>query len=231
MRCAGSLLAGGGLGWAALQSKGDLRLAAGAAAGLVLLVAYLVRPVPDPERWLRGAAGEVATARILERLSGRGWVVLHDLAVPGSRANIDHLAIGPTGVWVIDTKSTRGHATRGLTGVRLGGRRLDTGPLRFEAQVVADRLGVDTRPVVAVHGATGLRPRGTRSRGIRVVPAARLPHLLLRRRRWPGRTRLGRHEVVRLGHLAQSQFAPAGCTGLNGGGTGRSGIRASRSGV
>jgi len=31
-------------------------------------------------------------------------VVLHDRAIPGSRANIDHIGIGPTGVWVIDTK-------------------------------------------------------------------------------------------------------------------------------
>ena len=195
----------------------------------MVLVAYLVRPVPDPERWLRGAAGEVATARLIERLSGRGWVVLHDLAVPGSKANIDHLAIGPTGVWVIDTKSTRGRARRGLTGLRLGGRRLDTGPLRFEAQVVADRLGVDTKPVVAVHGDTGLRPRGIRSHRVRVVPAARLPRLLRRRGWLPNRTRLGAREVARLGHLAQAQFAPAGCTGPNGGGTGRS-IRANRSG-
>jgi len=32
-------------------------------------------------------------------------VVFHDLAVPGNTsANIDHLVIGPTGVFVIDSK-------------------------------------------------------------------------------------------------------------------------------
>jgi len=34
-------------------------------------------------------------ARLLGPLGRQGWVVLHDLAVPGSRANLDHLVIGP----------------------------------------------------------------------------------------------------------------------------------------
>ncbi|MGH8932025.1 MAG: nuclease-related domain-containing protein [Egibacteraceae bacterium] len=38
----------------------------------------------------------------------RGWVVLHDLAIRGSRANIDHLLIGPPGVVVIDSKRWKG---------------------------------------------------------------------------------------------------------------------------
>jgi hypothetical protein len=45
-------------------------------------------------------------------------IVLHDRRMGGrSRANIDHIAIGPTGVTVIDTKSSRGRvqvATRGI---------------------------------------------------------------------------------------------------------------------
>ena len=35
-------------------------------------------------------------------------MILHDLAVPRSRANLDHLAIGPGGVFVIDSKQYRG---------------------------------------------------------------------------------------------------------------------------
>jgi hypothetical protein len=34
--------------------------------------------------------------------------VLHDRRIPGSRANIDHLAVTPTGVYVIDAKKYRG---------------------------------------------------------------------------------------------------------------------------
>jgi hypothetical protein len=47
------------------------------------------RASPDAIAWRRGAAGERRTARLLGPLQGQGWVVLHDLAVPGSPANID----------------------------------------------------------------------------------------------------------------------------------------------
>jgi hypothetical protein len=35
-------------------------------------------------------------------------IVLHDRRMPGGRANIDHLAIAPSGVWVIDAKRYKG---------------------------------------------------------------------------------------------------------------------------
>jgi Nuclease-related domain len=47
------------------------------------------RPSPDAVAWRRGAAGERRTARLLDSLERQGWVILHDLAIPGSRANID----------------------------------------------------------------------------------------------------------------------------------------------
>jgi len=55
-----------------------------------------------------GRPGEQRTARLLGPLERHGWAILHDLAVPGSRANIDHLAIGPGGVFVIDSRQYRG---------------------------------------------------------------------------------------------------------------------------
>jgi hypothetical protein len=62
-------------------------------AGL-LAAAYLAwglrfRVSVDTLAWRRGATGERRTARLLAPLERRGWVVLHDLAIPGSRANID----------------------------------------------------------------------------------------------------------------------------------------------
>jgi hypothetical protein len=39
-------------------------------------------------------------------------VVLHDRALPQGRANIDHLVVAPSGVWVIDTKHFRGRLER-----------------------------------------------------------------------------------------------------------------------
>jgi hypothetical protein len=105
--------------------------------------------------------------------------VLHDLAVPGSRANVDHLVIGPTGLWVIDSKSYR-RAVRYRRGRLSAGRStLDTGPVRWEAEVVSDVLGERARPLVAVHGA-GLRRRGRVCGGVRVLPAGTLVRRLRR---------------------------------------------------
>jgi hypothetical protein len=47
---------------------------------------------------------ERATAAELERLEADGWIVLHDRRAPDG-GNIDHLAIGPPGVAVLDTKA------------------------------------------------------------------------------------------------------------------------------
>lgn len=69
--------------------------------------------------FLVGAAGEQAIARSLERRTAkRGVIVLHDRRMPRGRGNIDHLAIAPTGVYVIDAKSISGkvRVTRPLFG-------------------------------------------------------------------------------------------------------------------
>jgi hypothetical protein len=34
--------------------------------------------------------------------------MLHDRRIPGTRANIDHLVVAATGVWIVDAKSYRG---------------------------------------------------------------------------------------------------------------------------
>ena len=57
------------------------------AAGLAWRLRF--RVTPDTMAWRRGAAGERRTARLLVPLERRGWAVLHDLAIPGSQANID----------------------------------------------------------------------------------------------------------------------------------------------
>jgi hypothetical protein len=60
--------------------------------------------------WEAGAAGERATGGVLAGLDPEVWSVLHDVRWPGRmRANIDHVAIGPAGVFVIDSKGWSGH--------------------------------------------------------------------------------------------------------------------------
>jgi hypothetical protein len=73
------------------------------------LLLALSGPVASEEAWRVGAEGEEhAAARLNALLHGRGVVLVHDRRMPGSRANIDHVAIGPGGVTVIDTKRIHG---------------------------------------------------------------------------------------------------------------------------
>ena len=56
--------------------------------------------------WATGAKGEEKLARALEDIEGLR--VLHDRRVPGTRGNIDHLAVARAGVFVIDAKRYEG---------------------------------------------------------------------------------------------------------------------------
>lgn len=58
--------------------------------------------------WETGAVGEERLGARLDLLAGEGIAVLHDRRIPGSKANIDHIAITPSGIWVIDAKRYKG---------------------------------------------------------------------------------------------------------------------------
>jgi hypothetical protein len=65
----------------------------------------------DPQSttaWAKGSEGERRLAAHLERALGDRAVLLNDRKVPGTRGNIDHLAIASSGVWVIDAKNYAG---------------------------------------------------------------------------------------------------------------------------
>jgi hypothetical protein len=152
-------------------------------AGLLgLVVAAVVgwqlrfRPSEQARTWQRGAAGERRTARLLDRLTRGGYVVFHDLAMPGSPANVDHLVIGPSGVFVIDSKQWTGSVHQGADGLVWHNhypldRSLET--VRWEAQVVGRLLGTRTAALVCVHGAH-VQGGGLDVQGVAIVPA----HLL-----------------------------------------------------
>jgi Nuclease-related domain len=57
--------------------------------------------------WRTGAAGEEALAAHLAKRCP-DVLVLHDRRIPGRRTNIDHLAVAPSGVFVIDAKRYKG---------------------------------------------------------------------------------------------------------------------------
>jgi Nuclease-related domain len=141
------------------------------------------RSSPEAVAWRRGAVGERRTGRLLDRLERHGWAVLHDLAVPRSRANIDHLVIGPGGVFVIDSKQYRGRLQLDGSGRLWHGRYPLAPTLRavsFEADQVARVLtdpDVVVVPVMAVHGAQIPWGKVVRE-GVPVVAARRLPSML-----------------------------------------------------
>jgi hypothetical protein len=141
------------------------------------------RPSSAARAWRRGAAGERRTARLLGPLERHGWVVLHDLAVPGSRANLDHLLIGSGGVFVIDSKQYRGRLQLDPSGRLWHGRYPLAPALRavsFEADqaaLVVTDPGVVVVPVMAVHGARVPWGKVVMD-GVPVVPARRLPSML-----------------------------------------------------
>jgi hypothetical protein len=57
----------------------------------------------------RGARGERTVGAGLERRVAEGSVtLLHDRRMPSGRGNVDHLAVAPTGVYVIDAKANKG---------------------------------------------------------------------------------------------------------------------------
>lgn len=58
--------------------------------------------------WERGAVGEERLARRLNQLTEKGVRLLHDRRIPGTRANIDHLAVTASGIYVIDAKRYTG---------------------------------------------------------------------------------------------------------------------------
>jgi Nuclease-related domain len=57
----------------------------------------------------QGDLGEKAVAAYLEKHTTRGpTIILHNRRMPRGRGDIDHLAITPTGVFVIDAKNIKG---------------------------------------------------------------------------------------------------------------------------
>ncbi|MGH2816544.1 MAG: nuclease-related domain-containing protein, partial [Actinomycetota bacterium] len=70
-----------------------------AVAGLVAWWRLRFHPSADARFWRRQAQLQRRTAGVLAQLDQEGWLVLHDIALPGWSASLDHLVIGPTGAW------------------------------------------------------------------------------------------------------------------------------------
>lgn len=136
------------------------------------------------QAWKKGYEGEVRTAQHLDRLPD-GHVVLHDVRMPGSRANIDHIVIGPTGVFTVETKNYSSDVTIRHGKARHAGRSMDSVVAQANGQAGAVRraLRCEVRAIVCVQGA-GVALEGWFSKpvvdGVRFCSGARLREVLTR---------------------------------------------------
>jgi hypothetical protein len=78
-----------------------------AAGGLAGIYGAMIGSPPEwMDRWRRGAEGERRTEKQLRVLGKQGWQLHHD--IESRRGNFDHVAVGPNGVFVLETKDLTG---------------------------------------------------------------------------------------------------------------------------
>lgn len=116
------------------------------------LILALGEPPRHERVWAQGASGEEYVAECLAKHLNDGARVLHDRRIIGSRTNIDHIVVAPSGVWVIDSK--RGYK----------GKVVVTTPLLGSAKLII--AGRDrTKLVGGVEKQVGLVERAVRAIG------------------------------------------------------------------
>lgn len=151
----------------------DWRFLASEVALLAFIFAVSRYVLPLVDRRDRGASAEEHVGRMLEQLPATRWHVIHDASF--GRGNIDHILIGPAGLFTVETKSHPGP-------VRVG--RVHGATIR-QAQAQRDAiehvLGVPVEPLLVFSRAWVDRPLARR-KGVRVLPArVLLTHLRKRK--------------------------------------------------
>jgi hypothetical protein len=76
------------------------------------LILALTDEPPTTTNWAKGAEGERKLGAGLDGVAGPGVIVLHDRLRPGTTANIDHMVVTSSGVWVIDAKRYKGQVAK-----------------------------------------------------------------------------------------------------------------------
>ncbi|MFF5210689.1 nuclease-related domain-containing protein [Streptosporangium sp. NPDC000396] len=103
-----------------LRRRVLIAVAVGVVAGILLaswrlgVMAAIVAAIADTvlrarsnssvPAWRRASVAERRTEAQLKRLERGGYRTLHARAIPGSEAQIDHLVVGPTGVYAVDSE-------------------------------------------------------------------------------------------------------------------------------
>jgi hypothetical protein len=82
--------------------------AGGMICGAAVTMWLMFRETPPRyvEQWHDGAEGERKTAKALQPLEKTGWTVVND--IQQRYGNYDHVAVGPNGVYLLDSKNLQG---------------------------------------------------------------------------------------------------------------------------
>ncbi|HEY9468850.1 MAG TPA: nuclease-related domain-containing protein [Propionibacteriaceae bacterium] len=135
--------------------------------------------------WQAGADGERRIGALLNALSS-DWRVLHDrLLRPGrSATNLDHVLVGPAGVYLVDTKNWSGRLTLhdGTLWQHSGSsHRPQRGSMEQVARAAAEMervLGLPVTPLIVLAGPAGANLRPCLLHGVEIVPAGQLQRWL-----------------------------------------------------
>ncbi|HEY4996537.1 MAG TPA: nuclease-related domain-containing protein [Solirubrobacteraceae bacterium] len=128
--------------------------------------------LPLVERRDRGASGEEHVGALLDGLPDDEWEVIHDASL--GRGNVDHILIGPAGVFTVETKSHPGPVRVG----RVHGATLSQA--QAQRRAIERVTGLEAEPRIVYSRAWVDKPLARR-KGVRVLPARMLPNYLGRR--------------------------------------------------
>lgn len=123
----------------------------------------------DSRPWYLGALGELRVAALLARL-GPDWTVLHSVPIGERGSDIDHVVVGPAGVFTINTKFHEdARVWVGSRRLMVNGQKTDyLRNSRYETQRVSRLLSMAIAESVDVHAVIVLV--GARSITIREQP-------------------------------------------------------------
>ncbi|MGH8274001.1 MAG: nuclease-related domain-containing protein [Gammaproteobacteria bacterium] len=90
-------------GWPSFWAHEGFLYTGVAIAGVLVFTALSVWQFKRRQKVLEGLEAEIAVAQELDWLKARSCSVFHDL--PANKFNIDHVVVGPAGVFAVETKS------------------------------------------------------------------------------------------------------------------------------
>jgi hypothetical protein len=121
--------------------------------------------LPLVERRDRGASAEEQVGGLLDGLTADGWHVIHDASL--GHGNVDHILIGPAGVFTVETKSHPGPVLVG----RVHGATLRQ--VHAQRRAIEAATGERVEPLLVFSRAWVDKPLARR-KGVRVLPARML---------------------------------------------------------